>query len=163
VIDFVRANADATRLSQAPAKVTHVGYRAPEFSGTCAGDSVVESGRVRGRIVHLVVQARPERWRALIAEVRGRGVALINIRPAGQMPICRSTHDELIKVLALYRGGGPLEGAEFLLDGAGLIHAAWSPGGRPNWNIPDELDHEIAAIRDNPPASRPRGSHPHGR
>ena len=77
--------------------------------------------------------------------------------------ICRSTHDELIKVLALYRGGGPIEGAEFLLDGAGLIRAAWSPGGRPNWTIPDELDREIAAIRDNPRASRPRGAHPHGR
>ena len=124
VIDFVRANADAARLRQAPAKVTHVGYRAPDCSGPCPGNSSLEPGGWRGRIVHLVVQAKPERWRALIAEHRGSGVALINIEPAEQTGVCRKSYDEWINVLTLYRGGVPIEGAEFLLDSAGLIRAA---------------------------------------
>jgi hypothetical protein len=52
---------------------------------------------------------------------------------------------------------------EFLVDPAGMLRAAWSPGGKPDWREADVLEREIAAIRSTPAATRTTGSHLHGR
>jgi len=65
----------------------------------------------------------------------------------------------------MFRGqdAGQGEGAEFLLDPAGALRAAWAPGGKPDWSDADVLEREIAAVRDHPDATRPTGSNLHGR
>jgi hypothetical protein len=159
VIDFVRANADAARLKDAPAKVTNVGYRAPDFVGSCPNSVYVRRNRQPGRITQLVVAGQTERLRAIAEQELGRDVTVIAVMPRQPTDACSTDDADLLQVLVLYRGGGPIEGAQFLIDTAGLIRAMWYPGGKPNWSVPDELKREIAAIRDNPAANRPRGSH----
>ena len=65
----------------------------------------------------------------------------------------------------MYRGkdAGPSAGTEFLVDRSGALRAMWAPGRRPDWRDAEVLQREIAAIRDNPAAIRPTGSHLHER
>jgi peroxiredoxin len=146
VIDFVRANADAARLGAAPAKVTDVGYRAPNFAAICPDGSTITRDTLRGRIARLVVA--------------GPDVVVIAI-PAAAADACRADDPELAKVLAMFRGKDAGQRSEFLVDPAGALRAAWAPGGKPDWSDADVLAREIAAVRDHPAATRPTGSHLH--
>ena len=66
---------------------------------------------------------------------------------------------------AIYRGkdAGRGAGTEVLVDASGALRAMWAPGRRPDWRDAEVLQREIAAIRDNPAAIRPTGSHLHER
>ena len=78
---------------------------------------------------------------------------------------CRADDVELATVLAMFgsKDVGRSDGLEFLVDPAGMLRAAWSPGSRPDWREGDVLEREIAAIRSTPAATRTTGSHLHGR
>ena len=78
---------------------------------------------------------------------------------------CHIEDAELVEALTMYRGndGRPRAGAEFLVDASGALRAMWAPGRRPDWRDAEVLQREIAAIRDNPAAIRPTGSHLHER
>jgi mono/diheme cytochrome c family protein len=182
-IDFVRANADAARLRDAPAKVTNVGYRAPDFSATCPDGSTATRDDLRGRIAHLVIAGADTAQRlaqlaaraALASEASGQRGGSINARdvvtilvPIDRDPAviaCHIDDAELVEALAMYRGkdAGPSAGTEFLVDRSGALRAMWAPGRRPDWRDAEVLQREIAAIRDNPAAIRPTGSHLHER
>jgi len=77
---------------------------------------------------------------------------------------CRADDVELATALAMFGGKdvGRSDGVEFLIDPAGMLRAAWSPGGKPDWREADVLEREIAAIRNTPAATRTTGSHLHG-
>jgi mono/diheme cytochrome c family protein len=184
VIDFVRANADAARLRDAPAKVTNVGYRAPDFSAACPDGSMVTRDNLRGRVAHLVIAGTGavERLAQLAAPatpdlIRGSGqrghsisardVVTIAV-PSESVPAgiaCHTDTADFAAALAIYRGkdAGPSAGTEFLVDRSGALRAMWAPGRRPDWRDAEVLQREIAAIRDNPAAIRPTGSHLHER
>jgi len=184
VIDFVRANADAARLRDAPAKVTNVGYRAPDFSAACPDGSMVTRDNLRGRVAHLVIAGTGavERLAQLAAPatpdlIRGSGqrghsisardVVTIAV-PSESVPAgiaCHTDTADFAAALAIYRGkdAGPSAGTEFLVDRSGALRAMWAPGRRPDWRDTEVLQREIAAIRDNPAAIRPTGSHLHER
>jgi mono/diheme cytochrome c family protein len=164
-IDFVRANADAARLRDAPAKVTNVGYRAPDFSATCPDGSTVTRDDLRGRIAHLVIAGAAERLAQLAARERDVVTILVPIDRDPAVIACHIDDAELVEALAMYRGkdAGPSAGTEFLVDRSGALRAMWAPGRRPDWRDAEVLQREIAAIRDNPAAIRPTGSHLHER
>jgi putative copper resistance protein D len=167
VIDFVRANADAARLGAAPAKVTDVGYRAPNFAAICPDGSTVTRDNLGGRVAHLVVGGgRGAATRLARVATRDRDGVVIAIQAEEEIAAgaaCRTDDAELAKVLAMFRGkaAGQDEGAEFLIDPAGALRAGWAPGGKPDWSDADVLAREIAAVRDHPAAARPTGSHLH--
>jgi mono/diheme cytochrome c family protein len=167
VIDFVRANADAARLRDAPAKATNIGYRAPDFFAVCPDGSSVTRDNLRRRIAHLVIADRDTV--ALVAQVAARERDVITIviplDEVASKVVCRTDDPELAKALAIYGGKdtGPTAGTEFLVDPSGFLRAMWAPGRRPDWRDPEVLEREIAAIRDNPVAIPPTGSHLHGR
>jgi mono/diheme cytochrome c family protein len=164
-IDFVRANADAARLRDAPAKVTNVGYRAPDFSATCPDGSTATRDDLRGRIAHLVIAGAAERLAQLAARERDVVTILVPIDRDPAVIACHIEDAELVEALTMYRGndGRPRAGAEFLVDASGALRAMWAPGRRPDWRDAEVLQREIAAIRDNPAAIRPTGSHLHER
>jgi mono/diheme cytochrome c family protein len=167
VIDFVRANADASRLAQAPAKVTDVGYRAPNFSAQCADSSTLTRDRLRGRIAHLIIGSHDSSERLAQLASRDRDVVTIAIPSNGAItgPACRADDAELAKALAIFRGkdAAAIAGTELRVDGSGALRAAWSPGGKPDWRDAEVLRREIAAIRAHPVATRTTGSHLHMR
>ena len=167
VIDFVRANADAARVAQAPAKATDVGYRAPDFSAQCEDGSTVTRDRLRGRIAHLIIGGRDRAERVAQPASRDRDVVTIAVHLDGAMAgtACRADDTDLAKALAMFRGkdAASIAGGELLVDGSGALRATWSPGGKPDWRDAEVLQREIAAIRANPVATRTTGSHLHMR
>jgi putative copper resistance protein D len=167
VIDFVYANADAARLGRAGGTVTNAGYRAPDFSAACPDGSTVSRDRLRGRVGHLVLAGRDstERVAQLAAHERDVVTIVIPLADVATGTACRADDGELATVLAMFGGkdGGRSDGMEFLVDPAGMLRAAWSPGGKPDWREADVLEREIAAIRNTPAATPTTGSHLHCR
>src|SRR5262249_54399350 len=165
VIDFVRANADAARLGRAGGKVTDAGYRAPDFSAACPDGSTVSRDRLRGRVGHLVLAGRgsTERVAQLPARDRDGAHIVIPVADVATGTACRADDVELATVLAMFGSKDFGDGLEFLVDPAGMLRAAWSPGGKPDWREADVLAREIAAIRNTPAATPTTGSHLHGR
>jgi hypothetical protein len=165
LVDFVRTNADAAHLAQAPAKVTDVGYQAPDFSAVCPDGSTVTRDDLRGRIAHLILSGRTsaERVAQLAAHSFDTVAVMIPLEDVTSTAACRTDDAELAKALALFRGTDvtQLDGTEFLLDPSGALRALWYPGSRPDWREADVLRREIAAIRGNPTARRTTGSHLH--
>jgi putative copper resistance protein D len=167
VIDFVRANADAARLGSAPAKVTNVGYRAPDFSAQCPDGSVVARDQMRGRIAHLVVGGRgaAERLRNLPAHDGDVVTIVVPVEAVATAEACRVEDVDLVRALAMLAGkdAGGDRRTELLVDASGALRASWSPGGKPDWGDVDVLRREIAAIRANQATTRTTGSHLHAR
>ena len=167
VIDFVRANADAARLGRAGGKVTNAGYRAPDFSAVCPDGSTVSRDRLHGRVGHLILAGRgsTERVAQLVAHDRDVVTIVTPVADVATGTACRADDVELATALAMFGGKdvGRSDGVEFLVDPAGMLRAAWSPGGKPDWREADVLEREIAAIRNTPAATRTTGSHLHGR
>src|SRR5215469_6571902 len=134
VIDFVRANADAARLGRTGGKVTNVGYRAPDFSAACSDGSTVSRDRLHGRIAHLVIAGRSSTARVaqLVAHERDVVTIVIQLADVAAGTACRADDVELATVLAMFGGKdvGRSDGLEFLVDPAGMLRAAWSPGGK---------------------------------
>jgi putative copper export protein/mono/diheme cytochrome c family protein len=166
LIDFVRANADAVRLARAPAKVTNVGFRSPDFSAACPNGSTVSRDGLAGRIAHLVIAGRgtAERLAQLAAGNPGVVTVAIPLEDIATAAACRVDEIELAGALALFRGRAAADsgGTEFLVGGSGELRALWYPGAKPDWRDADVLQREIAAVRDNPVAGRTIGSHPRG-
>jgi putative copper export protein/mono/diheme cytochrome c family protein len=166
VIDFVRANADATRLRQAHGKVTDIAYRMPDFSAACPDGSTLWRDDLRGRIAHLVIAGRGSAARVAELATHDRDVVTIAIPidDVATAAACRTDDAALAKALATLHAGTPAqsEGIEALVDASGALRALWSPGGKPDWRDDEVLQREIAAIRSNPVASRTTGSHLHG-
>jgi mono/diheme cytochrome c family protein len=168
VIDFVRANADGSRIAPAPAKVTDVGYRAPNFSAQCADGSTVTRDRLRGRIAHLIIGSPASAERVAQLASRDRDVVTVVVPLDGAVagPACRVDDAELAKALAIFRSkdaAAAIAETELLVDGSGALRAVWFPGGKPDWRDAEVLQREIAAIRANPVATRTMGSHLHMR
>jgi hypothetical protein len=127
----------------------------------------VSRDRLRGRIGHLVLAGRSSTARVaqLAAHERDVVTIVIPLADVAAGTACRADDVELATVLAMFGGKdvGRSDGLEFLIDPAGMLRAAWSPGGKPDWREGDVLEREIAAIRSTPAATRTTGSHLHGR
>jgi len=127
----------------------------------------VSRDRLHGRVGHLVLAGRGSTERVAQLAAHDRGVVTI-VTPVADVATgtaCRADDVELATALAMFGGKdvGRSDGVEFLVDPAGMLRAAWSPGGKPDWREADVLEREIAAIRNTPAATRTTGSHLHGR
>jgi copper resistance protein D len=168
LIDFLRANADATRLSKPDALAP-----VPNFFVTCADGSSVAMSALRPNIVHLVVTSPASQTRlhqlaagATIGDVRTVVVRLAAGPEEDEAPFCGTDDPEVSKTLALYRHVpvAQLAGTEFLVDGAGLFRALWYSGIQPGWEDPKTLASAIANLRRQAPlkpAPLPRAEHRH--
>lgn len=166
LIDFLHANADARRLSEA-ADATGVALPLPEFSVECRDGSSLSIDQLRGNVVHLVFAgpASTTRLRQL-ASAKADGQTTIVVRPEASEPtaFCETRDPDVIAAFALYRGTDAIDGAEFLVDASGWLRSMWFPGRRPDWQEPEILAGEIAAIHRTPGRPRPSagaGAHVH--
>ena len=166
LIDFLHANADARRLSEA-ADATGVALPLPEFSVECRDGSSLSIDQLRGNVVHLVFAgpASTPRLRQL-ASAKAGGQTTIVVRPEASEPtgFCETRDPDVIVAFALYRGTDDIDGTEFLVDASGWLRSMWFPGRRPDWEKPEILAGEIAAIRHTPGRPRPSagsGAHAH--
>ena len=154
LIDFIRANADASRIRDL---VTSAAFPAPDFSAKCPNGSTVS---LQGRIVRLVLAgSRSAEHRRQLAELDlGNDVTTIVVPfdalAAQDMTVCAAADPDVSKAFALYRGhdAGQTERTEFLVDASGSLHSIWYPG--INWDDTDMLKRRIEEIRRTPASLR---------
>jgi putative copper export protein/mono/diheme cytochrome c family protein len=166
VIDFLHTNADARRLSEA-AEATGVALPLPEFPVECPDGSSLSTDQLRGNVVHLVFAgpASAARLRQLAgAEVDRETTIVVRLEASEPTAFCETRDPDVIAAFALYRGTDAIDGTEFLVDASGWLRSMWFPGRRPDWEKPEILAGEIAAIRRMPGRPRPSagaGAHIH--
>jgi hypothetical protein len=166
IIDFIRANADATRL-RALGAGTDAGFPTPDFSAECPDGSTTSIDRLRTKVVHIVVAGlHSDGW---LSEVKDRDDAdglrtiVIATHPeAGKdMSLCVTHDPETIATFARYRGNAePLEGTELLVDPAGNLRSMWRSSDGPDGGAA-ALEGRIEGLGIAPHVARSAGSHAH--
>jgi putative copper export protein/mono/diheme cytochrome c family protein len=160
LIDFVHANADAARFRAALPGLSLRYTRAPDFTVQCPGGAGLSLGRLRGRIVRIVLGAPAGADRAadLAALDRSAGNVVTVVVPLhGErtpQEVCVAPDPAIADAYGLYVGGERRPGTQFLIGAAGSLRGAWYPGlsadPGDDWGNPAVLLSELAAI-----ASRP--------
>ncbi len=167
LIDFIRANADATRFRPLSAGTT-AAFPAPDFSAGCADGSTLSLDGLRPQIAHVVV-AGPgsDEW---LRQVADRDIAdklrtvVIASGPevAKGMSLCVAREPETLDALALYRGRGEaMNGTELLVDGAGNLRSMWRVDDVANERDPISLERRVQGLRAAARVRRPSGAQGH--
>jgi putative copper export protein/mono/diheme cytochrome c family protein len=168
LIDFMRANADATRLAAVPSRPV----LAPDFAAECPDGGVWSLRDLVGRVVHLVFvgpgsAARLRRLADIESFRRSGGVMTVVVArdaPNSMIePFCTAITPEIADAYALFRddghtGASAIDGTEFLVDGAGAMRAMRRPGDKLDW-----VDLLAASDIDKfvPPAAAPQSQAQH--
>jgi len=165
LIDFIHADADATRLREQDRQTSAGAFRTPTFAVECPDESSPSIGALRGRIVHIVFAGKGSVRLHHLAHSVTRDIATIVVRLEGADaggPFCSTDDPDVVNAFALYRGAAPrdLDGTELLVDAAGWLRAMWHPGLDPDWSDPQAFAAEIAGIRQ-AKAARPAVPHVH--
>jgi len=166
LIDFLHANADATRLRALGAGTT-AGFPAPEFSVECPGGVTASIEQFRPQILHIVMPGpRSDDWLRAIAD-RDRGAKLHTIVLAAQpaaaraLSLCVAQEPATIQAFAHYRGSEPVEGIEFLVDAEGNLRSMWRAEDGASGRGAESLELRVRGLRTPPRVRRPSGMQGH--
>jgi putative copper resistance protein D len=167
LINFVRSNADATRL-RLYGGGTEASFPTPNFPADCPDGSAISIDQLRGQIVHIVLAgSHSDDW---LRQVVDRDIAdklrtiVITSRPdaARSMSVCATDDPETIDAFARYRDDTkPFEGTEFLVDAAGNLRSIWRSNDIANGHDAAALGRRVQSLRIAPIVARPAGSHVH--
>jgi len=162
LIDFIHANADATRFGSAADAGMRNAFLAPDFVVDCADGSSPLMGDMRGRILHLVFVGVHT-----VARVRTLEPTAIVVRLDPTISVggsfCSADDPDVAKVFALYAGSSveELDGTEFIVDQLGSLRSSWHPGLVPDWTDPKVFAQVVETIRRTPSAPRAAPGHIH--
>jgi putative copper resistance protein D len=167
LIDFVRSNADATRLRLFGAG-TDAAFPTPGFSADCPDGSTVSIDQLRAQIVHIVVAGlRSDDWLRQVADRdladKLRTIVIASDPEAARtLSLCVIDDPETIDTFARYRDDTkPFEGTEFLVDAAGNLRAIWHSDDIANGHDADALERRVQSLRIAPRVARFSGPHMH--
>jgi mono/diheme cytochrome c family protein/uncharacterized membrane protein len=166
IIDFIRANADATRLRALGAGTT-AAFPAPDFSAQCADGSTVSLAGLRPQIVHLVIAGQSsEEWLRQVADSdTAAKLKTIVIASAPEiakgLPLCVSREPSAMQAFAHYRGAEPVEGSEFLVDPAGNLRSMWRADDAARGQEAGALVQRVRGLRVAARVQRPSGAQGH--
>jgi putative copper resistance protein D len=163
LIDFIRANADATRFRPLSAGAT-AAFPVPVFSAGCPDGSTLSIDQLSPQIAHIVI-AGPgsDAWLRQIAD---RDIAdklrtvVIASGPevAKGMSLCVTNEPETLSAFALYRGRSEaMAGTELLVDAAGNLRSMW----RADDVNPISLERRVQGLRAAARVRRPSGAQGH--
>jgi len=162
LIDFIRANADGVRLSQAEPDLTNA-YPAPAFSAECPDGSTVSNEDLHDRFVRIVVIAPEEPP----PTTRNEDVATVLVPLAPDAAVsgtgCVARDRDPATAFAVYRGADAGDGAgtQLLIDPDGRLRALWYPGREPDWNDADTFDSVVEEISNTAAAGGRTATHAH--
>jgi putative copper export protein/mono/diheme cytochrome c family protein len=167
LIDFIRANADATRFRPLSAGTT-AAFPAPDFSAGCPDGSTLSVDLLRPQIAHIVV-AGPgsNEWLRQVADRdiadKLRTVVIASGPEAAQgTSLCVAREPETLKAFALYRGRGEaMEGTELLVDAAGNLRSMWRSDGVVAERDQMSLERRVQGLRAAARVRRPSGAQGH--
>jgi putative copper export protein/mono/diheme cytochrome c family protein len=165
LVDFIHANADASRLLLRVAGAPPRPPPAPSFVAECPGTGEVSLSELRGRLVLLlfVGEGAAARLDNVIAAVVGEPDVMVILAPLGEAApastFCTSLDPELAPAYAIYRAKEPakLAGVGFLIDAGGALRE-----GVPFLGLlkPADLKAEFDKLR-RTPSTVARGPVPH--
>jgi putative copper export protein/mono/diheme cytochrome c family protein len=162
LIDFIHANADATRFGSAADAGMANAFPAPDFAVDCPDGSSPMTSELRGRVLHLVFAGAHS-----VARVRALEPTAIVVRLDPSVSAvgsnCGTDDPDVAKAFALYAGSSveELDGTEFIVDQSGSLRASWHPGLVPDWADPKAFAEVVDIIRRTPSAPRPGLGHVH--
>jgi copper resistance protein D len=163
LVDFIHANADATRIRAYGAGTT-AAFPTPDFSIECPDGSTQSIAQFRPQIVHIVVAGATlqDRLRPLAALDRAEKLRTVVVEPqpepAQNIMMCVAQEPETIKAFALYTGDAPVDGSEFLVDADGNLRSMWRSADTPNGDDAKSLQPRVQGLRLAPKVQRPSGS-----
>jgi putative copper export protein/mono/diheme cytochrome c family protein len=167
LIDFIRADADATRL-RAFGSGTDAAFPAPNFSAECHDGTSISIDQLRGEIVHVVIAGlHSDDWLRTVADrdvAEGLRTIVMAAGPeaASNTSLCVTHDPETIATFARYRGNSDLlEGTEFLIDAAGNLRSMWRSGDGPSGGGDEALQRRIESLRFAARVARSAGAHAH--
>jgi putative copper export protein/mono/diheme cytochrome c family protein len=162
LVDFIHANADATRFGSAADAGMANAFLAPDFAVDCPDGSSPLISELRGHVLHLVFAGAHA-----VARVRQLEPTAIVVRldPAVSdvRSLCGTDDPDVAKAFALYAGSSveELDGTEFIVDQSGSLRSSWHPGLVPDWTDPKVFAEVVESIRRTPSAPRPAQGHVH--
>jgi putative copper export protein/mono/diheme cytochrome c family protein len=166
VIDFIRANADATRLRVLGSGTT-AAFPAPDFSAQCADGSTVSLAALRPQIVHVVISGQgSEEWLRQVtdsdAAAKLKTIVIASApETAKRLPLCVSREPGAMQAFAHYRGAEPIEGSEFLIDPAGNLRSMWRADDNLRGQEASALAQRVRGLRVAARVQRPSGAQGH--
>ena len=162
LIDFIHANADATRFGNAADAGMTNAFLAPDFAVDCPDGSSPLLADMRGRILHLVFAGVHTLARMRTLEPTAIVVRLDPTISAGGS-FCSTEDPDVAKAFALYAGSSveELDGTEFVVDESGSLRSSCHPGLVPDWTDPKVFAQVVDTIRRTPSASRAAPGHTH--
>jgi putative copper export protein len=167
LINFIRSNADATRLRLFGGG-TEAAFPTPSFSADCADGSTISSDQLRTHVVHIVVAGlNSDNW---LRQVGDRDAAdtlstiVITRRPevAKTMALCATDDPDTADTFARYRDQTKsFEGTEILVDAAGNLRSIWySPDFGDGYDS-GPLERRVQSLGIAPRVARFSGPHVH--
>jgi putative copper export protein/mono/diheme cytochrome c family protein len=151
LIDFIHANADATRFSATADAGMVNGFRMPDFTLDCPDGTSPAISELRGRVLHIVFAGTKSRER--LAELEPAAIVVrLDSPEASEKPFCNSDDPDIPRVFSFYLGipSDRLDGVELLVDESGLLRSSWHPGLVPEWTDPKVFANLVARIRRGP-------------
>jgi putative copper export protein/mono/diheme cytochrome c family protein len=162
LIDFIHANADATRFGSAADAGMANAFPAPDFAIDCPDGSSPMTSELRGRVLHLVFAGVHSVARMRELEPTAIVVRLDpSVNAVGSL--CGTDDPDVAKAFALYAESSveELDGTEFMVDQSGSLRASWHPGLVPDWTDPKVFAEVVDTVRRTPSAPRPALGHVH--
>jgi copper resistance protein D len=167
LINFVRSNADATRLRLFGGG-TDAAFPTPNFSADCPDGSTVSIDQLRAQVVHILLAGvHSDNW---LRQVAVRDIAdklrtiVISSDPeaARSVPLCSADDPETIDTFARYRDDTKsFEGTEFLVDPAGNLRSIWYSKDVANGYDADALERRVQSLKIAPSVVRFSSPHVH--
>lgn len=162
LIDFIHANADATRFGGAADAGMSGAFQTPDFAVDCPDGSSSLISELHGRVLHLVFAGAHSTARVLTLEPTAIVIHLDPPTDAGGS-FCSTDDPDVTKAFALYAGIAveDLDGTEFIVDSSGSLRAWWHPGLVPDWSDPKVFGRLVETISQTPSAPRTAHGHVH--
>jgi putative copper export protein/mono/diheme cytochrome c family protein len=164
LIDFIHANADASRLRAAGGKVTGFGYPLPNFSIECPDGGVWSTDQLKGRILHLTF-ADPEPVDPLVAPSNGADKSVVDIIVPSNAGVtargaCTTDDPSVRRLFPIYNGNSDdgSRDTQWLVDGAGALRAIWSPADGASWDNAEVFHRRLDDLRRIPAVARSAGA-----
>jgi mono/diheme cytochrome c family protein len=166
LVDFIHANADATRLRAYGAGTTSA-FPTPDFSVVCRDGAPQSIAQLRPQIVHIVIAgaAAQDRLREVAARDIAAKLVTVVVEPqpeaAKGLSLCVALEPETIRSFALYSGDAPVEDREFLVDPEGNLRSMWRADDDANRGAAISLERRVKDLRIAPRVQRPAGMQGH--
>jgi putative copper export protein/mono/diheme cytochrome c family protein len=163
LIDFIHANADASRLRNASGRITGFGYPLPKFSIECRDGTDWSTDQLKGRMLHLsfvgLHSADPLIAKSAFADKNAINIIVSLDSEISDSSACTTGDSSVRRLSAIYRASTNGDGGDtqWLVDAEGALRAIWWPGHGEAWTDAQVLHRRLNDLERIPAVVRSSG------